>query len=345
MPLKKLCIELTDYCNLNCDMCYRKTWTHAAGHMNFKLLDSLLLQIQQSDNLTEIVLGGIGEPTCHPRFNEVLKTLKDYQLSVTTNGTTLGSDICENLARFANRIVVSIDGTAEQFQRIRGYDYLKLTQNLKKLQDLRGIGGNRHELVIQMVLSSQNEKDVPDIIALCAELQASELILSNLVPVTVEQTCQILYTQGDNGDMLLKQRHWRNLAMRKGLALKLTESKLKTDRYCRFIEQQAGVITAGGELVPCYRLAHEGTEFVFGRPKQISRYSFGNLAEEKLENIWASEAYKVFRNMVKGNRYPSCPDCDLSDGCDYVNNTEGDCYGNGPSCADCLWSRNIVYCV
>lgn len=345
MSLEKLCIELTDYCNLNCEMCYRKTWTQGTGHMNFKVLDSLLDQIEACDSMKEIVLGGIGEPTCHPRFAETLERLKAYEVCVTTNGTTLGKGMSETLARFAKQIVVSIDGTAEQFQSIRGFSYETLIRNLKDLQALRGCGGNRHQLSIQMVLSSQNEQDVPQIIELSAELQASELIISNLIPVTPIQTQAILYTQGDNRDQLTKQHHWRNLAMRKGLTLKLTESKLKTDRYCRFIEQQAGVVTAGGDLVPCYRLAHDGREFVFGREKQLKRYSFGNLLQEELEQIWCSDAYRRFRQMVRGNRYPSCPDCDLADGCDYVNNSEGDCYGNGPSCADCLWSRNIVYCV
>ncbi len=345
MSLKKICIELTDYCNLNCEMCYRKTWTQASGHMKDELLDSLLAQINQLSEVEEIVLGGIGEPTCHPRFYEVLEALKAYPLTVTTNGTTLEMDMALQLARYAKRIVVSIDGTAEHFQTIRGFEYNKLINQLKQLQVLRGLETNKHDLVVQMVLSSQTEMDVPEIITLCAELQASELILSNLMPVTLAQTHQILYTQTDHTPMLQKQRYWRNLAMRKGLNLRLTEVKLKTDRYCRFVEQQAGVITAGGALVPCYRLAHDGKEYVFGRPKQLRRFSFGSLEQQTLEEIWNSESYQNFRAMVTGNRYPSCPDCDLADGCDYVNNSEGDCYGNGPSCADCLWSRNIVYCV
>lgn len=345
MPLKKLLIELTDYCNLDCEMCYRKTWTQSVGHMTNERLSGLLNQIKQQPMLEEIVLGGIGEPTCHPRFYEVLEALAAYPLTVTTNGTTLSPEMARQLAKYAKRIVVSIDGTAKQFQAIRGYDYERLIGQLSALQSVRGVEGNRHELVVQMVISSDNEDDVPEIIALCAQLKASELILSNLIPVTAAQTKQILYTQGDYSQRLQKQHYWRNLAMRKGLGLKLTEGKLKTDRYCRFIEQDSGVITAGGLVVPCYRLAHDGKEYVFGRPKQLKRHSFGSIEDQTLEQIWESEGYVSFRKMVMGNRYPSCPDCDLADGCDYVNSSEGDCYGNGPSCADCLWSRNIVYCV
>lgn len=47
---------------------------------------------------------------------------------------------------------------------------------------------------------------------------------------------------------------------------------------------------------------------------------------------------------VYNNRYPSCLDCDLVDGCDFVRTSEYDCYAIKPSCADCLWSRRFAIC-
>ncbi|MNO01582.1 hypothetical protein D3C81_2217640 [compost metagenome] len=47
---------------------------------------------------------------------------------------------------------------------------------------------------------------------------------------------------------------------------------------------------------------------------------------------------------MKNYMYPSCTDCDLRDACDFVKTSDIDCWGNEPSCADCLWSRRIVQC-
>ncbi|MGQ9585737.1 MAG: hypothetical protein ACUVXG_10090 [Anaerolineae bacterium] len=40
-------------------------------------------------------------------------------------------------------------------------------------------------------------------------------------------------------------------------------------------------------------------------------------------------------------RFPSCVDCGAA--CDYAEQNE-DCWGNVPSCADCLWAQDVVRC-
>jgi len=34
----------------------------------------------------------------------------------------------------------------------------------------------------------------------------------------------------------------------------------------------------------------------------------------------------------------------MKDGCSYTQDNEADCWGNEPSCADCLWYREMIIC-
>jgi len=353
MPLNKLYLELTDACNLNCEMCYRKTWRNMGSHMPSDLLNVILDESTQTNsnaseylNIQEIVLGGIGEPTIHPDFYDVLLRLKDKDITLTTNGTTIDDKMADALVQSVKKIVVSVDGSQLVYDRIRGFEYNHLIKNLQKLNQAKEAKGKKTPvLTIQMVISKENKNEILKVVEIAHQLGASQLILSNLLPVTLEDKDSILYTQFDNTEMITFYKGIRNKALRVGLEIKLTESKLKTDRRCQFIEKNAMVINSKGEVVPCYRFAHSGTEVVFGRLKQIEKVVFGCVGDKSLKELWDEKSYCIFREMVTKNQYPSCPDCDLVDGCDFVRTTAGDCYGNTPTCADCLWSRNIVYCV
>ncbi|MEM0151284.1 MAG: SPASM domain-containing protein, partial [Thermoplasmata archaeon] len=100
-----------------------------------------------------------------------------------------------------------------------------------------------------------------------------------------------------------------------------------------------------GEVIPCYRFLHEYPEFIFKRKKIVKRFSFGNIKEKSLMEVWESIEYRKFRWIVKSSLYPSCIDCVFSrNGCHFVGDTTIDCEGNSPSCGDCLWSRRLILC-
>jgi len=46
---------------------------------------------------------------------------------------------------------------------------------------------------------------------------------------------------------------------------------------------------------------------------------------------------------VRKFHFPSSPDCDLRESCDFRERNEG-CWGWNPSCADCLWAQDIIRC-
>jgi hypothetical protein len=89
---------------------------------------------------------------------------------------------------------------------------------------------------------------------------------------------------------------------------------------------------------------HSYTEYIFGREKQVNAHSFGNVFKEPLYEIWNSSEYTLFRYIVGNALFPFCTDCPLRDSCDLVQTTDSDCFGNTPSCGDCLWAKGIIRC-
>lgn len=84
--------------------------------------------------------------------------------------------------------------------------------------------------------------------------------------------------------------------------------------------------------------------FVYGREKEIKPCYLGNVNEKTLKEIWIEPGYVNFRHTVRNFRFPSCTDCKFLEGCTMADDNEMDCWGNSPSCAECLWSRRIIAC-
>ena len=115
--------------------------------------------------------------------------------------------------------------------------------------------------------------------------------------------------------------------------------------YCYFIENNAAVVRYDGAIAPCYRLLHEGgKEFIKDRCQELEAKSFGNINDEDIVSIWNKRDYLWFRFVVNNALYPSCTDCQFYEGCDYLRDTHSDCWGNSPSCGNCLWARRILIC-
>lgn len=327
-------------------MCYRHSWHQKTQHMPKAMVETILTQIESIKSINEIVVGGIGEPSIHPQIIEVLEQLKPYKISLTTNAVRLTEPMREAIVDNVDQLVISIDGLAQHFYEIRGIPLETVLKQVRLINALKKKKFNHSlQLIFQMVLSATNKEDVFGIIDLASEYGVSQLIISNILPVGLEDRALCLYSIDASEQMKKYYDQIRVYAMGRGLAIRLSENRLKTERRCRFVDNDTIVINAHGEIAPCYRFAHEGTEVVFGRLKTIQAHTFGNVLETDLEKIWDSKAYTDYRHMVYNNHYPSCTDCDLVDGCDMVNDTYGDCYGNAPSCGDCLWVRNLVYCI
>ena len=120
--------------------------------------------------------------------------------------------------------------------------------------------------------------------------------------------------------------------------------KLRTERDCKFIKDKTMCINIRGDVSPCYALMHAYTCYIYEREKQMYPCYLGNVNDRPLREIWQKRGYINFRETVEDYKFPSCTDCKGLDGCNYTEDNAMDCWGNSPSCAECLWARRIIAC-
>jgi tungsten cofactor oxidoreducase radical SAM maturase len=343
--LKKVYLEITDSCNLECEICYRHHWVQEPVDMKEDLWENTVNQIRDNKTIETVVLGGMGEPLVSPFFIRSVELLCNKQIWVTSNATLFREQLNAEIVSKIHLFVVSIDGMESHMVQERGVVFKELMANIDHLNQLKE--QNQMEmpyLDIQFVASEKNIDEIFPLMDILAEKRVRNIIISHLLPQHTEQADDILYSRYENREMKEKFHKIRNYSFRKGLRIIFPEVELKTERKCAFVNNDATYITSRGEVVPCYRLSHEGSEVVFGRQKTLKQYSFGNLNEKSLKEIWEDKEYVKFRNKIYNNHYPSCPDCDLVDGCSLIHDVDFDCHGESPNCADCLWARKFVFC-
>ncbi len=135
---RRLVLELTNACNLNCVMCGRNAATFKPTVFQMEWLYALEPLL---DTVEEVTLMGWGEPTVHPHFAEMLELIHRHAARIyfCTNGMRLGQ---LHDAIFDNQVdvfAVSVDGaTAETNNAIRrGSDLDAITASLKRIKQTR----------------------------------------------------------------------------------------------------------------------------------------------------------------------------------------------------------------
>ncbi len=347
LNLKKLYIEVTNRCNLNCKMCFRRFWKDPIGEINIKNFKHILESTKPFKELETIYLGGIGEPTVHPKFSQIIQTVKDYgyRLEFATNGTTLKKYANEIVDTEVDTIIISIDSPDPLiYKDIRGTEFFSIIENVKTVQEIKERKGKRTPAIgVEVVVMKENLNSLEEIVKLAGkELKANFIMFSNLMPFSKELSEEIVY----NGLVDTKSIIDRLNKLIGTYRIKVLTPKfeLLTERRCQFVEESTAVVRWDGEVAPCYRFLHNYPEYILGRKKQVKAFSFGNALKERLSDIWTKQSYVAFRYSVKNFLFPSCTDCPLRDACEYVKDTDADCWGNIPSCGDCLWARDIVKC-
>lgn len=186
-------------------------------------------------------------------------------------------------------------------------------------------------------------KDLPALVNLAGNSGATTILISNLLPYTYELVRQVLYFNGSDvaSDVILEAS---KRAIASKIRLLTPYFELKTQRSCNFIEKGSCVVTWDGDVCPCYNFMHTYPCIINGRKKMIHKVSFGKLNNQSLKDIWLSSKYVRFRITVKNFSFPSCTDCEFQEFCWFVEENLMDCWGNSPSCADCLWARKIIQC-
>ncbi len=343
--MRYLFVEITNRCNLRCEMCFKQYWQDSEGDMPVELFRKILDDARDFPDLKMIYFGGIGEPLVHPHFREMLHSARDagFAVGLSTNGFLLTDRRIEDFIKTGvDLIYLSLDSIPVQPTDV-GHVMPNVTlSRLEKLKEIKEkMGSEIPHVGVEVVVTKENYHLLGEIARTLGNYGIDTLLLSNIVPITAEHEKLVVYDGSVDIGRYLQEVYSASYS---GYLLRMPEFKLRTERHCDFIEKKVAVVRWDGEVSPCYRFLHTYPEYVFGREKMVQAHSFGNVNEKSLKEIWTSKDYEWFRFSVKNALFPSCTDCPLVDSCQYVQGTEADCWGNEPSCGDCLWWRRIVQC-
>ena len=120
------------------------------------------------------------------------------------------------------------------------------------------------------------------------------------------------------------------------------------DRTCPYEEKHSIYVRRDGKVAPCMELAYTHPEYVNSHNKLVHEYLIGDVKSESLSKILSNEGFKRFREMRKNliRNCPWCGDCPYSElECWFVKDNLLDCYGNSPSCSECLYSVGLASCI
>jgi MoaA/NifB/PqqE/SkfB family radical SAM enzyme len=177
-------LESTSRCNLRCVMC-----PHAIGEVHRpKHLDETLVGRVKSflKRASEVQLHGIGEPTNSPAFWRLLRELPPPEVcasSVNSNLTMMDEKRIDQILNSNLKIInVSLDaGTAETYQKIRGFSFEVVTGNIERLIKSRRERRQIYPMVLMnMTLMRSNIEELGDFIRLAERLGADAIHLWHL---------------------------------------------------------------------------------------------------------------------------------------------------------------------
>mgnify|MGYP005731448171 CR=1 FL=1 len=168
-------LELTNKCNFHCEFCPSDSQTRLHGYMEMSLVKKILDEISQKKIVTEVNLHLMGEPTLHPKLNEILAYAKskNVKIALTTNGSTMVKKrVPKLLDNISGSIMASLMTPTEETYKIRGevglsweryIDNFKLLiqEHLKKI--LRG-DKIEYEIIFRVMVSNETKKGISKIL-------------------------------------------------------------------------------------------------------------------------------------------------------------------------------------
>lgn len=285
---RRLVLELTNACNLNCVMCGRNAadFKMTAFDMDvFRSLEPIM------DTIEEVTLMGWGEPTIHPNFIEMLEIINQHSARkyFCTNGMNL-KKIHKALFDYqVDVFAVSLDGANEETNgRIRrGSKIDVIVEDLKDIvREKKERGLSYPYINFVFCAMKSNFREIPDMVRLAAEIGIEEV---KVVYLTVfdesmldetlwgmEQEVRGVFNEavklGDELGILLKLPHI--------VGEDVAEDKLHKD--C-FVAWRDFFLGSDGYVRPC-----------MSTPVQFFKYD----QNKDFMDIWNAKEYQEYRAIV-----------------------------------------------
>lgn len=367
--LKKLYVEPTSLCNLNCAMCFRKTWIDEGfGNLDYALFQNMLKDPMFLEDIETVFFGGMGEPLIHPDIFRMIEDVKaaGKRVELITNGTSIRPEVCRRLVGLGiDTLWISIDSfDPEEYKMIQvGSDFGAVVSNIAAYNAARE--GTACGLGLTFVLMKSNILQLLAFEEFSDYVRADSVNFSNMIPNSPEMEDETLayqtilheYTHphrygGKRSDYVALIRFLEedleenpgveNLIDEFGGLLWKGQPLLRREDNCRFVDEGTCFVRWDGDVSPCMSLLHSAKTCLYKDFRTVMHYSFGNIRQSSLSEIWNLEEYARFRKKVDEFSFAPCVSCG---GCLKRLGSAEDCIGNSePTCGACLWGQGVAQC-
>ena len=298
---RRLVLELTNACNLNCIMCGRD-----GGDFKYNFLDIQCLYKLESilNYVEEVTLFGWGEPTIHPKFKDILEFLNKHPVKkyFVTNGTTLHR-IKQYLFDFKVDIMaVSLDGaTSETNNKIRkNSNFNQIVSDLKVIVNRRKAEKVNYPYInFVFTLMKRNLRELPDMVDLAYKIGIEEVKAVYLTAFNEKLKGEVLWNCADEVKEVFEETIERGNKL--GIKIKLPYIQgedIAGDKYHKdcYVGWRDFFIGSDGYIRPC--------QSVSKKLVHISKY-------KNFEDAWNSDEMVDFRSIANDSQkmWEECKRC------------------------------------
>ncbi len=295
-------LEVSTQCNSSCVYCPR--------HVHSDRWRDGLLEWQTFERLAPafpdtnlVYLQGWGEPLLHPEFWRMVRRTRASGAAAgfTTNGTLLDGVARENSIVYGVNIVsVSLAGaTAETHGRFRqGCKLDAIEEGVAALRDLKRAkcSGVPH-IHLSFVLLRSNLEEAPGLVGLAQRWGARQIVISNLNPMEAPDMQE--ESLGSHPDLwpLAEETLERTKRQAAEHGIRLHYQGFRSGEpgpVCPENVLKACFVSHRGDVSPCV-FTNVSYEAGAGGRAGAGRLVFGNVREQTLPEIWASEKAREFR--------------------------------------------------
>lgn len=312
-------IEPTDYCNLNCQMCQRRSFKAMGVKLNQKNMTlKQFKKIIDEVDPHNLEITGFGEPLLNPHFVSMLAYAKKKSIVVSAfcNFTLMDEKKAEEIVKSGVDIFrVSLDvATAKTYQKIRGFNMFE-----KVLSGIKALVRKREELHSKtpfiraaFVIQKDNLGEIEAFIKICHSLKINGAWLQLLDFNSFEDSKEKFWGEKENRQLEKTLRRAYKLCQRFNF-----DSNLKVlveDSLPYWLAQQkpqpqddqartcllpwlAPYVTVDGIVKPCCIAGSTLEKYV----------EMGDLKKQSFQGIWNNEKFQAFRKAVKAKKKKNLP--------------------------------------
>ena len=315
-------IEPVGQCNLRCQMCPIQFRTDGPPHgpLAFLAFEDFQRLVEGFGDIDELQLQGLGEPTMHPRFFDMVAWATARGIRVSTNSNlTLWSErrarLCIESGLAA--LHVSLDAaTPELYERIRrGAHFSKVIRNLRRVMHARRDAASPLHVRIVTVLMRQNLGELPAIVRLASNEGVTDVFVQYLchdfeessLPDGYRPMRDFIHEQALDGSprVAIARAFERARATAREAGVKLRLPPLERGTRKRAAPRcdwpwRGAYVSYRGDAMPCCMVSTP------------DRINFGNMLQDGVAAVWNNDSYERFRERLAADTpAPICRSCSL----------------------------------